>query len=87
MAGRRAVRQEGSRLPALRQPRPHQLVMNQKPLKWACEACRGYFSVRSGNILAHTKIPLQKWAIGNYLQVSSLKGMSRMKLHRDLGIP
>ena len=63
-----------------------QLVKKQKPLRWACGTCRSYFSVRSGNILARTKIQLQNWAIGNYLQACSLKGMSSTKLHGDLEI-
>ena len=31
-------------------------------------------------------MPLQKWAIEIYLLVTSLKGVSSMKLHRDLDI-
>ena len=33
-----------------------------------------------------SKIPLQKWAIGICLCLTSLKSVSSMKLHRDLGI-
>ena len=33
-----------------------------------------------------SRIPLQKWAIAMYLNVTSLKGVSSMKLHRDLDI-
>ena len=36
--------------------------------------------------MANSKIPLQKWAIGIYLCVTSLKSVSSMKLHRDLNI-
>ena len=36
--------------------------------------------------MAHTKIPLRKWAIAIYLELTSLKSISSMKLHRDLGI-
>ena len=61
-------------------------VANRKPMKWACSACRRYFSVRSGSVLAQSKIPLRKWVIAMYLQACSLKGVSSMKLHRDLGI-
>lgn len=33
-----------------------------------------------------SKLPLSKWAIAFYLYSTNLKGMSSMKLHRDLGI-
>ena len=36
--------------------------------------------------LHSSNIPLNKWAIGFYLYMTSLKGVSSMKLHRDLGI-
>ena len=36
--------------------------------------------------MAQSPIPLQKWAYAIYLDVTSLKGVSSMKLHRDLGI-
>ena len=62
------------------------LVKSRKPMKWACGACRRAFSVRCGTVLAHSKIPLQNWVIAIYLQPTSLRGVSSMKLHRDLGI-
>ena len=33
-----------------------------------------------------SKVPLQKWVIAIYLMSTSLKGVSSMKLHRDLGV-
>ncbi len=36
--------------------------------------------------MASSKIPMRKWAIGIYLYLTSLKSVSSMKLHRDLGI-
>ena len=61
-------------------------VPTRKPMKWYCNACRRSFSVRSNSVLAHAKIPLRKWVIGIYLQACSLKGVSSMRLHRDLEI-
>ena len=55
-------------------------------LPYWCPACRRRFSVTSGTALERTRMPLQKWAIAIYLYVTSLKGVSSMKLHRDLGI-
>ena len=59
---------------------------NGKPLPYWCGDCRGHFSVRIGTALERSKVPLQKWAIAIYLELTSLKGVSSMKLHRDLGV-
>ena len=40
----------------------------------------------TGTVMAESKIPLRKWAIAIYLWSVSLKGVSSMKLHRDLKI-
>ena len=59
---------------------------NRQPMPYWCGACRKRFSVRTGTILERSKIPFQKWAIGIFLHLSNLKGVSSMKLHRDLKI-
>ena len=51
-----------------------------------CSYCRGYFSVRTGTPIARSKFPLRKWAIAIYLCLTSLKSVSSMKLHRDIGV-
>ena len=51
-----------------------------------CGDCEKYFSVRTRSVLECSNIPLQKWAIAIYLHLTSLKGVSSMELHRDLGI-
>ena len=51
-----------------------------------CRDCRRRFSTRTGTVLADSKLGYQTWAIGIYLVTTSLKGVSSMKLHRDLGI-
>ena len=51
-----------------------------------CPSCRHRFSIRTGTVLERSKIPLRKWVIAIYLCATSLKGVSSMKLHRDLGI-
>ena len=61
-------------------------VPNAKPMPYWCKDCRSYFSVRTGSALERSKIPLRKWAIAIYLCLTSLKSVSSMKLHRDLGI-
>ena len=61
-------------------------VPNAKPMPYWCTDCRSYFSVRTGTALERTKVPLRKWAIAIYLELTSLKSVSSMKLHRDLGV-
>ena len=51
-----------------------------------CSDCRSYFSVKVGTVLEGSKIPLRKWAFAIYLHLTSLKGVSSMKLHRDIGV-
>lgn len=61
-------------------------VPSGKPMPWRCRDCRRHFSVRTGSVMAHSRIPLRKWAWAVYLSATSLKGVSSMKLHRDLKI-
>lgn len=61
-------------------------VPNAKPMPYWCKGCRGYFSVRTGTAIARSNVPLQKWALAIYLCLTSLKSVSSMKLHRDIGV-
>ena len=51
-----------------------------------CPACRSYFSVKVGTVLESSKISLRKWVYAIYLHLTGLKGVSSMKLHRDIGV-
>ena len=55
-------------------------------MPYRCRGCKRYFSVKTGTVMAQSPVPLQKWAYAIYLDVTSLKGVSSMKLHRDLGV-
>ena len=57
-----------------------------KYMPYWCSDCRSYFSIRTGTAMANSKVPLHKWAIAIYLCLTSLKSISSMKLHRDLGV-
>ena len=59
---------------------------HHKPMPYRCRDCRKHFSVRTGTVLERSHIPLQKWMWAIYLWTTSLKGISAMKLHRDLKI-
>ena len=61
-------------------------VPNAKPMPYWCTDCRAYFSVKVGTVMESSKISLRKWAIAFYQILTNLKGVSSMKLHRDLGI-
>ena len=62
------------------------IIATRRPLPFRCGECRRYFSVRTGTVMHRSKIGLQKWAIATYLWSVSLKGVSSMRLHRDLKI-
>ena len=51
-----------------------------------CPDCRHHFSVKCGTVMEKSKLPLRKWGYAIYLHLASLKGVSSMKLHRDIGV-
>ena len=53
-----------------------------------CRDCpkRPQFSLKTGTVMQGTKLGYQTWAIAIYLVTTNLKGVSSMKLHRDLEI-
>lgn len=59
---------------------------NANGMRYRCRDCRRYFSVKTGTVLQSSKLPLQKWVFAIFLELTSLKGVSSMKLHRDLDI-
>ena len=61
-------------------------VPNEMPMPYWCGECRSYFSVKAGTPMQSSKIPLRKWAVAMYMMTTSLKGVSSMKMHRELGI-
>ena len=61
-------------------------VRTKDRMPYRCKDCRKRFSVRTGSILAESKVPLHKWLMAVYLLNTNLKGVSSMKLARDLGV-
>ena len=57
-----------------------------KTMPYQCRSCRKKFSVKFGTVMEGSKIGYQNWLITMYLFQTSLKSVSSMKLHRDLGI-
>lgn len=59
---------------------------NRKPTPYQCRSCRKSFSVKTDTLMHSSPLSYQVWAIAIYLLVTNIKGVSSMKLHRDLGI-
>ncbi len=59
---------------------------NRKPQPFRCSACKMDFSVKTYTLMHNSKLPLKTWGIALYLLTTNLKGVSSMKLHRDLGV-
>ena len=51
-----------------------------------CPDCKSYFSPRTGTVLECSRLSYRKWAIAIFLFTTNIKGISSMKLHRDLGV-
>ena len=61
-------------------------VKSGKPMPYRCRDCKRYFSVKTGTLMAGSPLPIRKWVYAIYLDVTNLKGVSSMKLHRDIGV-
>lgn len=59
-----------------------------KTMPYLCKesACGKRFSVRTKTVMESSRIGLDKWGMAMFLMTTNLKGVSSMKLHRDLGI-
>ncbi len=55
-------------------------------MPYRCKDCRAYFSVRKGTTMQSSKLGYQTWALAIHLIATSVKGVSSLKLHRDLKI-
>ncbi len=51
-----------------------------------CKDCRKHFSVKKGTVMESSKLGFQAWAIVTYMATTNLKGVSSMKISRELGI-
>ena len=57
-----------------------------KKTPYRCSDCRSHFSAETGTAPESSKIPLRKRVFAIYLEATGLKGVSSMKLHRDLKV-
>ena len=75
---------DGQYCPQCGSTRTHAAGHNHMPYR--CSDCRSYFSVKTGTVMHMSRLPLRKWVFAIYLHLTSLKGVSSMKLHRDIGV-
>ena len=58
----------------------------RKPQPYRCRSCRKDFSVKTDSLMHNSPLGYQIWVVAIYLLSTGIKGVSSMKLHRDLGI-
>ena len=61
-------------------------VSSGKPMPHRCRDCRKHFSIRTGTVLAESKLPLHKWLMAIYFLHTDRKGVASTELARLLGI-
>ena len=61
-------------------------VKNMKPMPYRCRDCRQHFSVRTGTVLAESRLPLHKWLMAIYVMTTARKGIPSTQMARELGI-
>ena len=57
-----------------------------KTMPYRCRDCNRTFSVRTGTALEESRLPLKKWVWAIFLEMTNLKGVASLKLHRDIGV-
>lgn len=59
---------------------------DHKPMAYRCKDCRKHFSVRTGTVLAESRLGLHKWLMAIYMMTTARKGIPSTQLARELGI-
>ena len=59
-----------------------------KTMPYRCreKECTQKFSAKTGTVMEGSKVGYQDWLLAAFLLITSLKSVSSMKLHRDLGV-
>ena len=62
--------------------------IKHKTMTHRCRDCpeKTFFTLRKGSVMEGSKLPFRIWAVGIYLFTTNIKGISSMRLHRELGI-
>lgn len=61
-------------------------VKDAKPMPYRCRDCRQHFSVRTGTVLAESRLPLHKWLMAIYMMTTARKGIPSTQMARELGV-
>lgn len=59
---------------------------DHKPMAYRCRDCRQHFSVRTGTVLAESRLPLHKWLMAIYMMTTARKGIPSTQVAKELGI-
>ena len=62
--------------------------IKHKTMTHRCRDCpdKRFFSIKTGTVMEGSNLKYRVWAVGIYLFTTNIKGISSMKLHRELGI-
>ena len=62
--------------------------IKHKTMTHRCRECDGkpMFSLKTGTVMEGSNLKYRVWAVGIYLFTTNIKGISSMRLHRELGI-
>ena len=55
-------------------------------MPFRCRDSKKYYSVKTGTTRGFTNLPVRNWVQAIYLESTSLKSVSSVKLHRDIGV-
>lgn len=59
---------------------------DHKPIAYLRKECRKHFSVRTGTVLAESRLPLLKWSLAIYMLTNARKGTPSTQMARELGV-
>jgi transposase-like protein len=59
---------------------------DHKPMAYRCKGCRSHFSVRTGTVLAESRLPLQKWLLAIFMMTSARNAIPSTQMAHELGI-
>ena len=57
-----------------------------KPMPYRYRDCRKHFSVRTGTVLAESRLPLHRWLMAIYMLTTARKGISSIQMAKELGV-
>jgi len=55
-------------------------------MPYRCTGCQKRFSVKIGTALERSRVSMKQWVFAIYLEMTSLKGVTSIKLARDIGV-